>query len=334
MAKFRVLLDACVLLPYQLADLLLRLGEADLYEPLWSEEILGEVERNLTGKFGVPPQKAARRLALMRKAFPNAAVDGYQALAAAMLNDPKDRHVLAAAVRGSAALIVTANVDDFPTAALSLYDIDVVHPDDFLQDQLDLAPAVTIRCIREQRAAYTRPQFSVTEYYLTLRKTVPLFANLAAAMERNEWDTGGPLPLMKASPEESMEALFPSGEPNPSAPLGAAFLWWTALLDRAEFLTALHNLTFHPPAWGDFEEPLARLAGCGLMQFVVLCPDDDTIAYVKFMPNANYAMRAVDEVPLEQVYILTMVLCHDGFWRAWGLSENYFPTAAEVKPGG
>lgn len=333
MAKIRVLLDACVLLPYQLADLLLRLGEADLYEPLWSEEILAEVERNLTGKLGVPPQKAARRVTRMRTAFPNAAVDGYYDLIEAMSNDPKDRHVLAAAVRGGAALIVTANIGDFPPAALDPYDIEVVHPDDFLQDQLDLAPAVTIGCMREQRAAYTRPQFSVTEYYLTLRKTVPLFADLAAATERKERDIDDLLPLVMVSGEESAEAFFPSGGPDPFTPLGAACLWWMALLDKSESIAALNNLTFHPPAWGDYEEPLAQLSGCGLMQFVVPCPDDATIAYVKFMPNADHAMKAFGEAPLERVHILTMVLCPDGLWRAWGLSENYFPTAAEVTPG-
>ena len=72
MAKIRVLLDACVLLPYQLADLLLRLADAEMYEPLWSEEILYEVERNLIAKFDVAPTKAARRLSHMRSAFPNA----------------------------------------------------------------------------------------------------------------------------------------------------------------------------------------------------------------------------------------------------------------------
>lgn len=53
------MLDACVLLPYQLADLLLRLADAELYEPLWSDAILDEVERNLIAKFNVSPEKAA-----------------------------------------------------------------------------------------------------------------------------------------------------------------------------------------------------------------------------------------------------------------------------------
>jgi hypothetical protein len=69
-----VLLDACVLLPYQLADLLLRLADAEMFEPLWSEEILVEVERNLVEKFSVTTEKASRRVGHMRAAFPNAGV--------------------------------------------------------------------------------------------------------------------------------------------------------------------------------------------------------------------------------------------------------------------
>lgn len=57
MARIRVILDACVLVPYQLADLLLRLADAELYDPLWSEAILDEVQRNLVTTFGVPSEK-------------------------------------------------------------------------------------------------------------------------------------------------------------------------------------------------------------------------------------------------------------------------------------
>lgn len=86
-----VVLDACVLLPYQLSDLLLRLAEADFYQPVWSVEILAEVERNLLGTFGQDPARVARRLGQMQSAFPAAAVTGYEALVGAMTNDPTDR---------------------------------------------------------------------------------------------------------------------------------------------------------------------------------------------------------------------------------------------------
>jgi len=90
-------------------------------------------------------------------------------------------------------------------------------------------------------------------------------------------------------------------------------------------------MTWHPPAWGDFGWALQRLSEAGMMQFVERCPDDDEIAYVKFMPNVDHPMRAFGQAPLEHAYVLTMVRCPDGWWRSWGLSENYFPTSAEVR---
>ena len=181
MARVRVVLDACVLLPYQLAYLLLRLADEELYEPLWSDAILDEVERNLIAKFNVSPETAAKPLERMRAAFPEATVTGYEHLVDAMTTDPKDRHVAAAlGVGGDAALIVTANIRDFPREALAPYNIQAVHPDEFLQDQLDLSPAVTLESLWRQRAEYTRPQFTFIEFCMTLATTVPGFATLAA----------------------------------------------------------------------------------------------------------------------------------------------------------
>jgi predicted nucleic acid-binding protein len=181
-SRIRVILDVCVLVPYQLADLLLRIADAELFEPLWSDDLLAEVERNIV-KLGVQPDKAARRIAQMASAFPNATVAGFEHLMPAMSTDPKDRHVAAAAVRGGAALIVTANTRDFPPEAMARYDIEVVHPDDFLQDQLDLAEATVLTCLQQHRSAYTRPQFTVTEYYLSLERSVPAFARAAMQAE-------------------------------------------------------------------------------------------------------------------------------------------------------
>jgi predicted nucleic acid-binding protein len=329
--KIRVVLDTCALLPYPLADLLLRLAEAEMYEPLWSEEILAEVERNLVEKFGVTPEKAARRVGHMRSAFPNAVVEDYENLIPAMTNHPKDRHVTAAAVRGGAVLIVTADLSDFPPESLSQYDIEAIHPDDFLQDQLDLAPEVTIDCLRQQRSDYTRPQFTFREFYLGLRKTVPNFTDLAVAAETAAWDPNDPMPLEIVSESEVMEAFFPKGQPDPTDPLGAAFMWWSALLDRAQYFTALQNLTWHPPSWGDYEWASERLSGASMMQFVERCPDDDYIAYVKFPPGVGHPARVFAEAPLTNVHVLTMVRCSDGWWRAWGLHENRFPSAEEVR---
>lgn len=65
--------------------------------------------------------------------------------------DPDDRHVVAAAIRAGAQTIVTFNLRDFPSGVLSRYDIEAKHPDDFVLDCLDLAPALVSNCLREWR---------------------------------------------------------------------------------------------------------------------------------------------------------------------------------------
>lgn len=327
-----MILDACVLVQYQLADLLLRIADAELYEPLWSDELLIEVERNIV-KLGVPPDKAARRIAQMASTFPNAAVTGFEHLVPAMDTDPKDRHVAAAAVRGGAALIVTANTRDFPLEALARYDIDVVHPDDFLQDQLGLAEAAVVACLQQHRSAYTRPQFTVTEYYLGLKRSVPIFARAAmqAELRQTGHEPGDPLPIEMRPGDEVYRTFFPEGEPTPDEPLGAAVIWWQALSNRAEFLDVLQALTLDPTLWGDYFEAEEVLVGHGMMQFVERCPGDDEIVYIKFMPNAEHAAVGFAAAPIYDAKILTLFRCTDGIWRVWGLSPSRFPSAREVR---
>jgi predicted nucleic acid-binding protein len=346
--SFPVLLDACVLLPYQLCDLLLRLAETDMYRPLWSNEILDEVERNLVTSFGKTPQQARRRVNQMRTAFPLADVDNYENLMPAMTNHPKDRHVLAAAVRGGAAVIVTANLRDFPPTALSRYEIEAIHPDEFLQDQLDLDPRRTRRCLTEQRAAYTRPGLSIAEFYRTLRLTVPVFADQTEALEDGQPAQGSylppddlsdgpptPLPLEIVSDNDAHNAFFPEGaEPDPTTPLGSAYLWWSALLNLDKYRVAIEDLSYNPADWGDYTSVAAELDGWSMMQNVLYCEDAPAqIVYVKFMPDTGWSMRAFDEAPLEVAQILTLVNCPDSWWRVWGISKNYFPSANRVIHG-
>lgn len=118
-ADYRVVLDACVLIPMPLADTLLRMAEAPrLYLPKWSQTIMDEVTRNLIAKWGMAPEKARRREEELRRHFPEAWVEGFDPIIDAMTNDPGDRHVLAAAVRSHSELIVTYNRRHFPAVSL------------------------------------------------------------------------------------------------------------------------------------------------------------------------------------------------------------------------
>ena len=136
---FPAFLDACVLYPFYLCDTLLRLAEGGGYRPLWSGAVIDEVSRALV-RDGANPESVARRAAAMRETFPDAEVTGYESLIPAMTNHEKDRHVLAAAVRADAAVIVTLNLRDFPHESLEPYELEARHPDEFLLDQLDLYP--------------------------------------------------------------------------------------------------------------------------------------------------------------------------------------------------
>ncbi|MDR1187954.1 MAG: PIN domain-containing protein [Bifidobacteriaceae bacterium] len=125
-------LDACVLVPIALCDVLLELADAQLFKPLWSETILAETRRTLVRKRGLPVERAERRLAHMRTAQPDALVTGFEHLITAMTNDPKDRHVLAAAVRARSKMIVTENLADFPPESVTPHGISVITADVFL----------------------------------------------------------------------------------------------------------------------------------------------------------------------------------------------------------
>jgi hypothetical protein len=107
-----------------IADTLLRLAEPPaLYKARWSDEILAEVTRTLIGRFGRPPGKAAYRESRMRASFPDSIIKDYQHLIPLMTNHPKDRRVLAAAVRCEAEYLVTLNLKDFPAIAMEKYPV-------------------------------------------------------------------------------------------------------------------------------------------------------------------------------------------------------------------
>jgi predicted nucleic acid-binding protein len=152
---FSVFLDTCVLLKPYVCDTLLSIAETGMYRPLWSPMVLAELDRNLARR-GLDDKQIRHRIDQMNAAFPDALVTGFEALIGQMANDPKDRHVLAAAVRGGAEVLVTENLRDFPPEAVRPYDIQVVSQDTFLLDQLDLRPADVIDALRRQASRYNR----------------------------------------------------------------------------------------------------------------------------------------------------------------------------------
>ena len=174
-ADFLVVLDACVLIPAPLRDTLLRLAEHPrLYVPRWSETIIAETVRNLEGRIGLSADKTAYLVAQLREHFGDSWVTGYEPLIDRMTNDTKDRHVLAAAVKCGAPLIVTYNKRHFPTAATEPWDIEVQGPSAFLKSQYDLNPSVVIDKLHAQARNLGR---TLPEQLAVLRKAVPSFVD-------------------------------------------------------------------------------------------------------------------------------------------------------------
>ncbi|HET9689878.1 MAG TPA: PIN domain-containing protein [Acidimicrobiales bacterium] len=186
MARYTAVLDTCVLVPVILADTLLRLAEDGLFRPLWSSRIIGEAADAIARVHpGEPATRVAARLEAMNGAFEDALVVGWETVEDTItLPDPDDRHVVAAAVVGRADAIVTANVNDFPAAVVDPLGIEIIHPDAFLLDQLDLAPRRVVDVIRRQAAATRRPALTDDDVIARLaRAGVPAFASEVARVK-------------------------------------------------------------------------------------------------------------------------------------------------------
>lgn len=77
--------------------------------------------------------------------------------------------MLAAAIKAGAQVIVTANLADFPAAKLSSFNVEAKHPDDFVLDLIDVAPATVTLVVNEQAAALRSPPRTVFELLDTLQ---------------------------------------------------------------------------------------------------------------------------------------------------------------------
>jgi hypothetical protein len=187
MGSFTAVYDACVLYPAQLRNLLMWLALSGLFRARWTDRIHEEWTRNvLRDHPDIDPARLRRTRSLMDAHVLDALVTGYESLIPALrLPDPDDRHVLAAAIRAGAGVIVTSNLDDFPAADLAPYSVEARHPDDFVRDLADLDPAAVCAAAREHRSSLTNPPKTVEQYLATLRgvglqKTVSFLRKHAA----------------------------------------------------------------------------------------------------------------------------------------------------------
>jgi predicted nucleic acid-binding protein len=166
-------LDACVLVPASLRDTLLRLAESPaLYRPKWSDAIMQEMCRTLEGKMGLSPRQTRYLEQQLKRHFSDAWISGYEALLPQLRNDPGDRHVLAAAIKGRIKTIVTFNKRHFPPHSTREWAVEAVGPSAFLERLYTMAPELVCDRIREQAANLER---TLPEQLNVLARAVPSF---------------------------------------------------------------------------------------------------------------------------------------------------------------
>ncbi|MBK1614538.1 PIN domain-containing protein [Rubrivivax gelatinosus] len=171
-SPFTAVFDACVLYPAPLRDFLMWLALSGRFRARWTAQIHDEWVRNLLkNRPELDPANLQRTVDLMNQAVPDGLVTGHESLIAGLtLPDPDDRHVLAAAIRCGAGVIVTFNKRDFPTETLAPFGVEVQHPDEFIDNLFDLDQAVVVAAAQKQRSTLKSPPIDAERYLDILRK--------------------------------------------------------------------------------------------------------------------------------------------------------------------
>ncbi len=171
-SPFTAVFDACVLYPAPLRDFLMWLALSGRFRARWTDLIHDEWVRNLLkNRPELDPANLQRTVECMNAAVPDALVTDHEALIEGLtLPDPDDRHVLAAAIRCGASVIVTFNERDFPEDRLAPFGIEVQHPDEFIDNLFDLDQAAVVAAAQKQRHTLKNPPIDADRYLEILQR--------------------------------------------------------------------------------------------------------------------------------------------------------------------
>jgi predicted nucleic acid-binding protein len=169
--RFTAVLDTNVIYPVIIRDILFWFAHYDLYTPKWSEHIFDEWKKVIREK-GLSEEEANKRIEKANSAFPDAFVKNYQGLIDNLnLPDEDDRHILAAAIKTNANLIVTNNIKDFPEEYLQSFGLNAKTADDFLTDIIDLNHEQAVAAFKEMVLNKKNPKMDEFAVLDQLRKS-------------------------------------------------------------------------------------------------------------------------------------------------------------------
>lgn len=168
--KFTCVLDTNVIFPIEIRDLLFWFAHYELYTPKWSQHVFDEW-KDVMRRREISEEEIEKRIEKANLAFPDALVINYEPLIEYLdLPDEKDRHVLAAAIKTNANVIVTNNLKDFPAEILESYGLSAKSADDFLTDIIDLNHDTAVEAFRKLVLNRRNPDLDEYEVLDRLRK--------------------------------------------------------------------------------------------------------------------------------------------------------------------
>jgi PIN domain-containing protein len=165
-------LDASVLYPALLRNLLMHFAVNDLYQPRWSARVHEEwMTALLRNRPDITRAQIERTRRLMEAELDDALVAGYEHhIRSLTLPDADDRHVLAAAIHCGAQVLVTANLRDFPAPVLTPFGLVAEHPDVFLLRLFNDDPEPALAAFQELCANRKNPPQTPREITEILRR--------------------------------------------------------------------------------------------------------------------------------------------------------------------
>ena len=169
---FTAVFDACVLYPAPLRDLLMELATTKLFQARWTDLIHDEWIEVACAKYpDIDTAKWTDLRVLIDTSVEDCLVRGFEPLIDLItLPDDNDRHVVAAAIKCGADVIVTYNLKDFPACILGIYGMEAQHPDDFVRHMIDFQPSTVVHAAKTVRARLKKPSLTADEYLRTLEK--------------------------------------------------------------------------------------------------------------------------------------------------------------------
>lgn len=158
-------LDANILYPQFLRDVMLRVAAENIYLPHWSAQIHSEWIRNVHADLGIPLDRLRATQQRMDRAFPGASIPSSSG------DEPKfptvhvkDRHVATTAYSAHATHLVTWNLKHFSYNELAAYGIQLSDPDTFLAGLFKDDLKTMLRVFERHRQGLVKPPLTMAEY--------------------------------------------------------------------------------------------------------------------------------------------------------------------------